>query len=459
MPDTPFFEAPIPNIQLHLPDAKLLRAAAWSLSGNVVPMVAAIAAVPFLLRALGGERMGVLSLVWVLVGYFNFLDMGLGRAVTVAVARVRQGAHADRRQELHILGTALVLLTSVATAVSLALAALVCAVGIPVAVSSPSLNAEVQRAFLWILPSLPLLLLAAVLRGHLEAIRAFRALNVVRIPTGVLLVAGPCLAAWYVPHLEGVCVSILLVRLAQALALLYVSAKSMDMPVLAFPAALVRSWSQKWLASLLSFGGWVTVSNVLGPVIVYADRFVLGTVVAASAVAIYAIPFDVVSRLPILTASLGTVLLPELVRLSLQQGTPSGAHALLKRSYLLSLLTLVPLVGAGWWAMPWVLAAWIDATFAEQASAAAQILLLAFAVNALSQIPFAAMQASGRVRALALLHAAELVPYLLLLWLAAGAWGVVGAAYACLARSCADFAALVWLWHRAAQSENPSLMA
>lgn len=44
-------------------------------------MLAALAAVPFLMHYLGQERLGVLSLVWVIVGYFSFLDMGLGRAV------------------------------------------------------------------------------------------------------------------------------------------------------------------------------------------------------------------------------------------------------------------------------------------------------------------------------------------------------------------------------------------
>ena len=56
----------------------LYTSAAWSLLGNVLPMVAALAAVPFLLHYLGQERLGVLSLVWVVIGYFSFLDMGLG---------------------------------------------------------------------------------------------------------------------------------------------------------------------------------------------------------------------------------------------------------------------------------------------------------------------------------------------------------------------------------------------
>ena len=71
---------------------QFVNSACWSLMGTVVPMLAALAAVPWLMRYMGQERLGVLSLVWVVVGYFSFLDMGLGRAVTVAVAQPGRGA-------------------------------------------------------------------------------------------------------------------------------------------------------------------------------------------------------------------------------------------------------------------------------------------------------------------------------------------------------------------------------
>jgi O-antigen/teichoic acid export membrane protein len=317
--------------------------------------------------------------------------------------------------------------------------------GVPVVSLSAAFVAEVQRSVFWIVPSIPLLLLATVLRGHLEAIGAFRALNAVRIPTGVFLVVGPCLAAWYKPDLEVVCISILLVRLVHALALLQRSAHELRIPAHRILPVLLGSWNPRWLTPLLSFGGWVSVSNVLGPVIVYADRFVLGATVAASAVAVYAIPLDVVSRLPVITASLGAVLLPELVRLHGPAGLRGDARLLLQRAYKLSLLVLLPVLLGGWFVMHLALSLWIDAEFAQQAGFAAQVLLLAFSINALSQITFAALQSAGRVRALALLHTAELLPYLLFLWFAVSAWGVVGAAYACLARNCVDLAALLWL--------------
>ena len=415
-------------------------------------MLAALAAVPFLLHHLGQERLGVLSLVWVVVGYFSFLDMGLGRAVTVAVASCRAGGAAGRADELHVVGTASTLLLGVGGAMALLLALGIAVWGVPVRLSSPAFGAEVTLALLWMLPSLPLLLLSSVLRGHLEGVGAFRALNLVRIPTGVMLVLGPCLTALVSPDLVWACVSILVVRLVHAGVLLWLVAQQMGFRLAPLVQALWRARSAVWLRRLLSFGGWVTVSNIVGPVIVYVDRFVIGAVLAASSVVFYAVPFDVVSRLPVLVASLGSVLLPELVRML--QGAASGqpgmlrARSLVRRSSLLSAGVVAALVAIGWLAAPWLLTLWVGADFAAQATQVTQILLLAFGVNALAQIPFTALQAAGRVRGIALLHVAELLPYALALAWAISMWGIAGAAWACLARNAIDYAVLAWMWRR-----------
>jgi len=417
-----------------------------------VPMVAALAAVPFLMHHLGQERLGVLSLVWVIVGYFSFLDMGLGRAVTVAVASCRTNGMAGRTDELHVVGTASVLLVSVGSAIALLLGLGIAGWGVPVRLSSPEFLDEVKQALLWMLPSLPLLLLSSTLRGHLEGVGAFRSLNLLRIPTGVMLVAGPCLTALYSPDLVWACASILAVRLVHVLALLWLVAQEMGFRFSPFARALVRASSGTWLRQLLSFGGWVTVSNIVGPVIVYVDRFVIGAVLAASSVVIYAVPFDVVSRLPILVASLCSVLLPELARLS--RSTSSGqeniylVRSLVNRSSMFSAWVVAAVIVLGWVATPWALRWWVGAAFEAQGTQVTQILLLAFGVNALAQIPFTALQAAGRVRAVAFLHAAELLPYgLVLVW--AISWlGIEGAAWTCLFRNIIDYAVLAWMWNR-----------
>src|SRR2546423_7173949 len=66
--------------------------AIWNFGGLMAQSLAALVCMPFLVRYLGTSRVGLLSLIWVLIGYFSLLDLGLGPAVTKTVAE----AVADR---------------------------------------------------------------------------------------------------------------------------------------------------------------------------------------------------------------------------------------------------------------------------------------------------------------------------------------------------------------------------
>jgi O-antigen/teichoic acid export membrane protein len=299
---------------------------------------------------------------------------------------------------------------------------------------------------------LPLLLISSALRGYLEAVGAFRELNLLRIPTGVMLVIAPCITALFSTHLTWACIGILLVRLIHVWILLYLVATLMQVKFSSFALRLVTSARSAWLKSLLTFGGWATVSNIVGPIIVYVDRFLIGSIFTASFVAMYAVPFDVVSRLPVLVAALCSVLLPELSRLSAFSGIPSknatAMRSLVKRSNVLSCWVIAIIVAVCVTFTPWALRVWLGSEFAGQSTQTTQILLLAFGVNALAQIPFTALQAAGQVRSVAWLHVGELLPYAALLYVAISALGIEGAALAALLRSSIDYAALAWMWHR-----------
>src|SRR5207237_1185909 len=71
----------------HLTSGHLLaRNTVWNLLGSAAPTLVAIFCIPILIRGLGTDRFGVLTLTWAVIGYASLFDLGLGRALTQLVA-------------------------------------------------------------------------------------------------------------------------------------------------------------------------------------------------------------------------------------------------------------------------------------------------------------------------------------------------------------------------------------
>jgi len=58
----------------------------FNLTGQILPMVAGVLTIPFIVRGLGAAEYGILSIAMMLLGYFNIFDLGLSRATVKFVA-------------------------------------------------------------------------------------------------------------------------------------------------------------------------------------------------------------------------------------------------------------------------------------------------------------------------------------------------------------------------------------
>ena len=70
-----------------------------NLVGQFLPMLVVLITVPLYIRFIGTERYGVLAVIWSLLGYFGFIDLGFGRAVAQRMARL-SGADDSERSDL-----------------------------------------------------------------------------------------------------------------------------------------------------------------------------------------------------------------------------------------------------------------------------------------------------------------------------------------------------------------------
>ena len=68
---------------------------AYQIGSQVAPAVAAIAAIPFLLRHLGYDVFGIVTILSTMLAYFTMLDLGLGRAATRFISQSLQAGSPD----------------------------------------------------------------------------------------------------------------------------------------------------------------------------------------------------------------------------------------------------------------------------------------------------------------------------------------------------------------------------
>jgi O-antigen/teichoic acid export membrane protein len=300
--------------------------------------------------------------------------------------------------------------------------------------SGSQLATEVREVYPLLVLAVPIPILQGLFMGVLNGRSLFRETNVISSAGAVLTAVLPLISAWYIgPHLVPVFSAVIVARLLM-LGALAIAAKR----YLALGAPKLTSRSE--LRRMIHFGGWMTVSSLVGPFLVFIDRLVIGALLGATAVGIYTIPFNLVSQMWIFPAAIGTALFP---RLASADKAEAGRLMGLSVTALMSIL--LPVTAFLQIAAKPGLTLWLGEPIAVLSAPVAVILLLGFWINSLGQMPFIRLQSSGRTDVIALIHLAELIPYLACLYLLTMTFGLPGAAVAWTLRVLLDFIAMSWV--------------
>lgn len=411
---------------------RLTRNVAWNFLGAGAPLLVGIFAIPILVDALGTERFGVLALAWMIVGYFSLFDLGLGRALTQILARMLgQRKFGDVPA---LIWTAIFLMTLLGV-VGGAVAAAVSAWLVSDVLKVPSeLSSETLTSFYILAASVPVVIGTTGLRGVLEAYQRFDLVNAVRIPMGVLTFLGPVMVLPVSTSLPAVIGVLACARLVSWIA--YAALCAHVEPAIRGAARIDRDFFQP----LFTFGGWMTVTNIIGPLMVYLDRFLIGAVVSLSAVAYYATPFEVVSKLLVVPAAVMGVMFPAFSStLTQDRARAARLFGVVVKYVFLSLfpITLLVVVFAREG-----LTIWLGTEFAANSTYVLQLLMIGIFINSHAQVPFGLIQGAGRPDLTAKLHLVELPLFIALLWWLLNDFGIVGAAVAWVLRIVIDTALL-----------------
>ena len=407
----------------------------WNLLGNILPLAVGLIIFPLIISAYGTDRFGLLALAWSLVGYFSLFDMGLSRALTQIVSE-QLSKNVDHAETAEMIRTSFRVMWLLGFIGGTVLWLIVPWLVTDILKVTSALNLETIQAFSILSFSIPLVVHTSALRSVLDALQMFKKASLIRIVLGVGTFVGPYIASLFGASLVHAAYSLIIVRIISWVMHFYAVHTSDLLKTKSL------HFNSKWLQPLFTFGGWMTLSNIIGPLMVYLDRFIIAALLGASAVAYYVAPYEVVTKMWAVPAAISGVLFPLFAKE--WHTNPITSAKFLNQGVTYVLIFLYPpVLFISLFANEWLLI-WLNEEFSVNGAIVVGWLAAGVLVNSVAQIIFAKVQGAGRADWTAKLHMLEIFPYLIILWFALKQFGIAGAAFAWFLRVTVDMFGLVY---------------
>lgn len=423
---------------LDLSNRRLMFNSLINFGGKILPLLVGIITIPIFISKIGVERFGILTIVWALIGYFGIFDLGVGLATTKFVAEYLA---LKKLEELpSLIWTSLSLLFTLGL-----IAGLLLYLSSPWFVDhffkiSPQLLRETTTSFYLLSFTIPFVFATACMTGILGAQQRFALINSIQVPASVANYLAPLPILLFSNSLPYVVAMTAFLRLLVCLVFFFLGLRSLP------GLNRIRMPRLLYAKQLLGFGGWLTISGIISPVMVYMDRFLIGAWLSMEVVAYYVTPYELAGKLRIIPISLMPVIFPAFSAHAAEN--QDKLVALYHRAVKYIFLALAPVVVCIITLAHPFFHLWLGPKFAELSAPILQLLALGVLINSLAHVPHGAIQATGRPDLPAKLHLIELPIYLGVIWFSIQALGLIGVALAWVLRVSIDAGMLFWWGQR-----------
>jgi len=413
------------NQTISISSHTIVKNSLFNLAGQIIPIIAVIIALPVLISYLGVERFGLLSILWMLMWYSSMLDLGLGRTTTKFVSELL--AQSKFREIPKIFWTSASIQVVMGLLIGMFLYSVSPFIVVKLLKVSTHYINETKLSLYFISLAVPLILISTSFQGLLEAYQRFDLVNLVLTLTklGVLILS--IFGAILNFGLSGIVFLIVMFRLFVILILGFIDFK-------VCPELKNFSVDLKTFSKLLSFGGWLTVSNIVIPILTYVDRFLISYFLSAAVLAYYTAPFEIVQRMWIVPISLTMTLFPAFSAFKALEDQSKLENAFTK-SIKYTFLILFPVVFIIAIFSADILKVWLGPEFQTQSSVIFQLLAFGFFISSICGFPLILLQSYGRPDLVAKVSLAELFLYIPFVSFLILELGLKGAALGWLLRS------------------------
>ncbi|MGZ7030358.1 MAG: oligosaccharide flippase family protein [Thermoanaerobaculia bacterium] len=393
-----------------------------NIAGQALPLLVAAATIPATIEGLGNERFGLLTLAWGVLAAFAVLDSAIGRGVTRLVAQSVD----DEHRAASVLRGAIELQCGVGLTAGALVLVLAPFTGRVLGLEGP-LRAESSWMLAILSAAIPMTFIAGCYRAFLEGKKRFAVVNVIRFIGGSSTFVIPWVGAhrgWSIGEIVGAIV-------AARFGILAASAAACG-----FKAGRAARITVK--RDLIEFGGWISLANVVLPLLSVADRVLVTRLTSLAALPAFAVPQELVTRLSIVSVSVVAAYFPRMAAAqSMEEQTRLIRRAFVASWALVAVPAFLLLAGARpllrWWASP---------EFAAAAAIPLRWMAVALLISAATPVVVAVLQVRRIIVPMSVVRWIELPCFLAMQFILIRQYGVAGAAAGIVVRSVVDLIAL-----------------
>ena len=400
----------------------LAKNSAYSFIGIILPILAGLIAIPFILDELEEEQFGLLILLWSTISYITVLDFGLNRAATRYFSQ--NIGQLNERENLSLLISSIVFVLVIGFLIGLILYN-----GSEFLVSTifeeeSRISLLADKCFKLISFFSPVLVLMPTVSSFLKSYQNFKWLSFVNSINGVMNYIIPVIALLMSFSLFDIIKVLLAAKVVTLLALIAGSMKYLEFSVFSFSGVkLVKD-----LKKLIKFGSWVSVSNILAPLFEYLDRFIIASFITVSAVAIYGTPLEVIVKVGMIAVSVSGVLFAAISN-SIEHDLKKTEKIINKGLDVITLLTYPIIVTAVLFAEEG-LTVWVGEGISREGAIVLKIVGIGILFKCTTNISIAFLHSVNKPSVTAKIHLIEFIVYAVLLFVFANLFGLIGVAIA-----------------------------
>jgi O-antigen/teichoic acid export membrane protein len=411
---------------------RVARNSLYQLGSQILLLAAGLFTAPYIVHNLGLNLYAILVLIGITTNYFGVVELGLGQATIKFLAD--SSSRQDWPEVTRVFWT---------SSLSYLVLGVVGAAGMvactPILISLLKIPAEARavtsQAFVVSAVALIVSLQVGLTSSVIRALERFEWLSRIGVGIGVAQALLTVVLLYFGYSLVGVMIGS---AVFQGLALTaYALLVRVLVPHLGRP-----TWDHKTFRRLAGFGAYVSISQLIGPLLVHLEKFILSSLVAIGVVTYYTVPYNVINALSLFPASIAVVTFPAFTRLH-SEGNGENARELYIRGTKFVFGSVVPIaIVIGVFARQ-ILTLWMGTEFGNNSARVMQVLAFALVISAVASLPYQFLQAVHRPDLTAKFHILELVFHIPLCFGLISAFGLTGAAVAWAVRVTLDLALLV----------------